>query len=65
VPAAANRLPTAASYLRRPCGAEFAAHRRAGSGAFKFEVLRIEGWIAEATTFGAELLPAVGLPGPA
>jgi RNA polymerase sigma-70 factor (ECF subfamily) len=55
VPTAANRMPTAASYLRRPGDSEFRA--------FKFDVLRIEGGvIAEITTFGAGLFPAFGLP---
>ena len=51
----ANRMPTAASYLRQPGDTAFRA--------FKFDVLRIErGRIAEITTFGAELFPAFGLP---
>ncbi len=55
VPAWANRMPTAASYLRRPGDSEFRA--------FKFDVLRIEdGLIAEITTFGAGLFPVFGLP---
>ncbi|TMD35536.1 MAG: sigma-70 family RNA polymerase sigma factor [Chloroflexi bacterium] len=55
VPTQANRLPTAASYLRRPGDSEFRA--------FKFDVLRIEaGVIAEITTFGPSLFPAFGLP---
>jgi RNA polymerase sigma-70 factor (TIGR02960 family) len=55
VPTQANRMPTAASYLRRPGDSEFRA--------FKFDVLRIEnGRIAEITTFGPELFPAFGLP---
>ena len=55
VPTRANRMPTAASYLRRPGDSEFRA--------FKFDVLRIrEGVVAEITTFGAELFPAFGLP---
>jgi RNA polymerase sigma-70 factor (ECF subfamily) len=54
VPTQANRMPTAASYLRRPGDSEFRA--------FKFDVLRIsDGMIAEITTFGAELFPAFGL----
>jgi RNA polymerase sigma-70 factor (TIGR02960 family) len=54
VPTQANRMPTAASYLRRPGDSEFRA--------FKFDVLRIEdGTIAEITTFGARLFPAFGL----
>ena len=55
VPTQANRMPTAASYLRRPGDSAFRA--------FKFDVLRIEdGVIAEITTFGPELFPAFGLP---
>jgi RNA polymerase sigma-70 factor (ECF subfamily) len=55
VPTRANRMPTAASYLRRPGDSEFRA--------FKFDVLRIDGGaIAEITTFGADLFPAFGLP---
>jgi RNA polymerase sigma-70 factor (ECF subfamily) len=55
VPTQANRMPTAASYLRRPGDSRFRA--------FKFDVLRIgDGVIAEITTFGAELFPEFGLP---
>ena len=55
VPTWANRMPTAASYLRRPGDAAFRA--------FKFDVLRIEdGVIADVTTFGAQMFPAFGLP---
>jgi RNA polymerase sigma-70 factor (ECF subfamily) len=55
VPTWANRMPTAASYLRRPGDSTFRA--------FKFDVLRIEhGRIAEITTFGAGLFPVFGLP---
>jgi RNA polymerase sigma-70 factor (TIGR02960 family) len=55
VPTWANRMPTAASYLRRPGDSTFRA--------FKFDVLRIEdGAIAEITTFGKALFPAFGLP---
>lgn len=55
VPTWANRMPTAASYLRRPGDSEFRA--------FKFDVLRIEhGAIVEITTFGAGLFPRFGLP---
>ena len=51
----ANRMPTAASYLRRPGDSAFRA--------FKFDVLRVEdSAIAEITTFGAGLFPAFGLP---
>ena len=56
LPTWANRMPTAASYLRRPGDSQFRA--------FKFDVLRIEnGAIVEITTFGAGLFPAFGLPG--
>jgi RNA polymerase sigma-70 factor (ECF subfamily) len=52
---AANRMPTAASYLRRFGDSTFRA--------FKFDVLRIEdGAVAEITTFGATLFPVFGLP---
>jgi RNA polymerase sigma-70 factor (ECF subfamily) len=52
---AANRMPTAASYLRRFGDSTFRA--------FKFDLLRIEdGTVAEITTFGAGLFPAFGLP---
>jgi len=55
VPTMANRMPTAASYLRRWGDTEFRA--------FKLDVLRIEaGRIAEITTFGSSLFPAFGLP---
>jgi RNA polymerase sigma-70 factor (ECF subfamily) len=55
VPTQANRMPTAASYLRRPGDSKFRA--------FKFDVLRIEnGVIAEITTFDAGLFPTFGLP---
>jgi RNA polymerase sigma-70 factor (TIGR02960 family) len=55
VPTQANRMPTAASYLRRPGDTEFRA--------FKFDVLRIsDGAIAEITTFGVKMFPAFGLP---
>jgi RNA polymerase sigma-70 factor (ECF subfamily) len=54
VPTSANRMPTAASYLRVPGDSLFRA--------FKFDVLRVDdGRIAEITTFGAELFPAFGL----
>ena len=53
-PRGANRMPAAASYLRRPGDSEFRA--------FKFDVMRIEaGLIAEITTFNAELFTAFGL----
>jgi RNA polymerase sigma-70 factor (TIGR02960 family) len=55
VPTSANRMPTAASYLRRPGDTVFRA--------FKFDVLRVEdGQIVEITTFGSGLFPAFGLP---
>jgi RNA polymerase sigma-70 factor (TIGR02960 family) len=54
VPTSANRMPTAASYLRVPGDSLFRA--------FKFDVLRIvDDRIAEITTFGAGLFPAFGL----
>ena len=55
VPAGANRMPAAASYLLRPGDTTFRA--------FKLDVLRIEdGLIAEITTFGAGLFAEFGLP---
>ena len=55
VPTLANRMPTAASYLRRWGDTEFRA--------FKFDVLRVvDGKIAEITTFGPELFPQFDLP---
>jgi RNA polymerase sigma-70 factor (TIGR02960 family) len=55
VPTGANRMPAAASYLRRPGDSEFRA--------FKIDVLRVDaGLIREITTFGAALFPAFGLP---
>ena len=55
VPTGANRMPAAASYLRRPGDSEFRA--------FKIDVLRVDGGlIREVTTFGAMLFPAFGLP---
>lgn len=54
IPTAANRMPTAASYLRRPGDSHFRA--------FKLDVLRVSGGqIAEITTFGASTFPAFGL----
>lgn len=54
IPVGANRMPAAASYLRRPGDSECRA--------FKLDVLRIEaGAIAEVTTFNADLFPAFGL----
>ncbi|MFI1867636.1 RNA polymerase subunit sigma-70 [Streptomyces jumonjinensis] len=53
VPLAVNRQPAAANYLRRPGEAVFTA--------VNIDVLRIEdGLIAEITTFGPELLSALG-----
>jgi RNA polymerase sigma-70 factor (ECF subfamily) len=53
LPTMANRMPTAASYLRRPGDTVFRA--------FKFDVIRVEGdLIAEVTTFGPELFPVFG-----
>ncbi len=55
VATSANRMPTAASYLRVPGDTVFRA--------FKLDVLRIrDGAIAEITTFGPELFGAFGLP---
>ncbi|HET6692634.1 MAG TPA: RNA polymerase subunit sigma-70 [Miltoncostaeaceae bacterium] len=55
LPTAANRLPAAASYLRRPGDTVFRG--------FKLDVMRIAGGaIAEITTFGPGLFPAFGLP---
>src|SRR5262249_23516006 len=54
VPVGANRMPAAASYLRRPGDSQFRA--------FKLDVMRVEdGVIAEITTFGAGLFGAFGL----
>jgi len=54
LPAAANRMPAAAGYLRRPGDTLFRA--------FKLDVMRMEaGLIAEVTVFNAELFPAFGL----
>ena len=55
LPTRANRMPAAASYLRRPGDSEFRA--------FKMDVIRVEaGAIREITTFGPGLFPAFGLP---
>jgi RNA polymerase sigma-70 factor (TIGR02960 family) len=55
LPTSANRMPAAASYLRRPGDSVFRA--------FKLDVLRIEDdEIAEITTFGPTLFDALGLP---
>ena len=54
-PTRANRLPAAASWLRRPGDSAFRA--------FKLDVLRVrDGRIAEVTTFDATLFAAFGLP---
>jgi RNA polymerase sigma-70 factor (ECF subfamily) len=56
LPTALNRMPAAASYLRRPGDTRF---RPA-----KLDVLRVEDdLIAEITTFGPELFGALDLPG--
>jgi RNA polymerase sigma-70 factor (TIGR02960 family) len=55
VPAGANRMPAAASYLRRPGDTAFRA--------FKLDVIRAgAGRIAEITTFGSAMFGAFGLP---
>jgi RNA polymerase sigma-70 factor (TIGR02960 family) len=55
VPTAANRMPAAGSYLRRPGDTRYRA--------FKLDVLRIrDGAIAEITTFGYSRFPFFGLP---
>jgi RNA polymerase sigma-70 factor (ECF subfamily) len=55
VPTRANRMPAAASYLRRTGETDWRA--------FKIDVLRCEdGGIAEVTTFGPELFEPLGLP---
>lgn len=55
LPTRANRMPAAASYLRRPGDSVFRA--------FKLDVLRTGGGaITEITTFGWSLFPAFGLP---
>jgi RNA polymerase sigma-70 factor (TIGR02960 family) len=54
VPAGANQMPAAASYLRRPGDSVFRA--------FKLDVMRVEGAvIAEITTFPADHFAASGL----
>lgn len=51
----ANRMPSAASYVRRPGDTKFRA--------MKLDVLRIDGdRIVEITTFGPDLFEAFGLP---
>ena len=55
LPARANRMPAAASYLRRRGDTQFRG--------FKLDVLRIEDdLVAEITTFGPALFGALGLP---
>ncbi|HEY4028646.1 MAG TPA: nuclear transport factor 2 family protein, partial [Candidatus Dormibacteraeota bacterium] len=55
LPTWANRMPAAASYLRRP--------GETGFKGFKLDVLRIEdGAVVEITTFGPGQFPAFGLP---
>jgi hypothetical protein len=55
LPTASNRLPAAASYLRRPGDTRFRA--------FKLDVLRVRGdQVAETTTFDNSLFGAFGLP---
>ncbi len=55
VPTAANRMPAAASYLRRPGDSAYRG--------FKLDVLRVEGdRIAEITTFGWSHFAGLGLP---
>jgi RNA polymerase sigma-70 factor (TIGR02960 family) len=56
VPTACNRMPAAASYLRRWDDGEFRA--------MKLDVLRTDvGLIREITIFGPNVFPAFGLPG--
>jgi RNA polymerase sigma-70 factor (TIGR02960 family) len=55
LPTSLNRMPAAASYLRRPGDSAFRP--------FKLDVLRVEGTeIAEITTFGYLLFASLGLP---
>ncbi|MFJ6197881.1 RNA polymerase subunit sigma-70 [Micromonospora sp. NPDC092111] len=55
LPTRANRMPAAASYLRRPGDTAFRP--------FKLDVLRVrDDRIAEITTFGYALFPQFGLP---
>jgi RNA polymerase sigma-70 factor (TIGR02960 family) len=55
LPTAANRLPAAACYLRRPGDSVFRA--------FKLDVLQVrDGQVAETTTFDNALFGAFGLP---
>ena len=55
LPTGVNRMPAAASYLRRPGDTAYRG--------LKLDVLRVEGdRIAEITTFGPELFEVLGLP---
>jgi RNA polymerase sigma-70 factor (TIGR02960 family) len=55
LPAAVNRMPAAAGYLRRPGDTRFRA--------FKLDVMRMQaGAIAEITVFNADLFSALSLP---
>jgi RNA polymerase sigma-70 factor (ECF subfamily) len=55
LPTQVNRMPTAASYLRRPGDSLYRP--------FKLDVLRVRGGeIAEITTFGPQLFPDLRLP---
>jgi len=55
LPTRANRLPAAASYLRRPGDTTFRA--------FKLDILRVrDGRVSEITTFGTVLFSQFGLP---
>jgi RNA polymerase sigma-70 factor (ECF subfamily) len=55
LPTGVNRMPAAASYLRRPGDSAYRG--------LKLDVLRVEGdRIAEITTFGPSLFAALGLP---
>jgi RNA polymerase sigma-70 factor (ECF subfamily) len=55
LPTRANRMPSAASYLRAWGDTRFRA--------FKIDVVRlVDGKVAEVTTFGADLFPQFGLP---
>lgn len=55
LPTGVNRMPAAASYLRRPGDTLYRP--------LKLDVLRVEGGkVREVTTFGAEQFPLLGLP---
>ncbi len=55
LPTGVNRMPAAASYLRRPGDTAYRG--------LKLDVLRVEGdSVAEITTFGPELFEVLGLP---